>query len=154
MKEVNIYIDAYHTGNLKKRTGTYSIVLEYMSEKKIPYTKQYIEGIKRTTKHRTELLACIDALDHIVLPCDITININSRYVTGAINDDTWISWLNTGKNAKGQPAKNLDLWQQLFELADEYPVTFRYAAINTYSLYMAGLMKKVEIEYKEDAGNV
>jgi ribonuclease HI len=154
MKEVNIYIDTYHTGHLKKGTGTYSIVLEYITEKKEPFTREYIDGIQGTTKHRTELLACIVALNYIVLPCEITLRINSKYVTAAINEDTWISWLNTGKNAKGEPVKNLDLWQQLFELADKHHVIFRFTAMNAYSLYMSGLIKKTEIEYKEDAGNV
>ena len=91
MQKVNIYIDVYHTGNLKKGTGTYSIVLEYMKSVQIPLTKQYIDGIKGTTKYRTEIHACIAALEHIIRPCDIEIVINSLHVTQAVNTNCMAS---------------------------------------------------------------
>ena len=154
MKKVNIYIDVYHTGNLKKGTGTYSIVLEYMKSVQIPLTKQYIDGIKGTTKYRTEIHACIAALEHIIRPCDIEIVINSLHVTQAVNTTAWLQWIDTGKNAKGKPAKNMDLWRQLFKLVDKYQVILTYAESNQYSLYMKSVMKRKEIEYKEDTNNV
>lgn len=151
---VNIYIDTYHTGHLKKGTGTYSIVLEYMKAEQVPVTREYIEGLTGTTKYRTELTACIDALEHMLKICDINIIINSKYVTQAINTNTWFKWLSTGSNAKNRPVKNLDLWELLFERADKYPVTFTYAAKNQYTDVMRNRMVHYEIKYKEDTGNV
>jgi ribonuclease HI len=151
---VTIYIDVYHTGGLKKGTGTYCITLEYMKNREIPVTKQYIEGIKGTTKFRTAITACIAALEHMVKFCDISLVINSEHVTQAVNTNAWFAWINTGKNAKNKPAKNMDLWNKLFELVDKYPVTFTYAASNQYTDCMRSMMKHVEIEYKEDVDNV
>ncbi len=151
--EVTIYVDAYHTGHLKFGTGTYNMLLEYITEKG-PVTKQVYGGIKRTTANRTAVIACIAALKEIVLPCDIKIVINSEYVTQAINSNEWFKWLNTGKNAKGKPPKNMDLWQQLFELVDKYHVIFEYANYNSYTGCLVSMAKKVKIEFKEDESNV
>lgn len=151
--EVTIYIDAYHTGHLKYGTGTYNMLLEYITDKG-PVTKQIYGGIRRTTENRTAIIACISALKEIVLFCDIKIIINSEYVTQAIIKNEWFKWLNTGKNAKGKPAKNMDLWKQLFELVDKYNVTFEYAKSNQYTLCMISMAKKVKIEFKEDENNV
>jgi ribonuclease HI len=153
MREVNIYIDVYHSGHLKYGTGTYNLLLEYITDKGL-VTKRVHGGIKRTTANRTAVAACITALEQIVLPCDIKIVINSEYVTQAINTNEWFKWLNTGKNAKGKPAKNMDLWKQLFELVDKYHVTFEYAKSNQYTLCMISMAKNVKIEFKEDEGNV
>lgn len=153
MKEVNIYIDTYHTGHLKTGTGTYNMLLEYISGAGL-VTKRIHGGINRTTANRTAVMACIIALEQMVLPWTINIMINSKYVAQAINTGEWFKWLNTGKNAKGKPVKNLDLWQQLFELADKHHVTFEYAASNQYTLCMISMAKKVKIEFKEDEGNV
>ena len=152
--EVNIYIDTYHSGTLRKGIGIYCITLEYMKNEKTPVTRQYIEGLKDTTKYRTEITACIAALEHMVKICDVNIIINSGHVTQAINTDAWFVWLSTGKNAKNKPAKNMDLWEQLFELVDKYHVTFTYAEKNQYTDYMKSMMKHVKIEYKEDLINV
>ncbi|MDF2609074.1 MAG: rnhA [Lachnospiraceae bacterium] len=151
--EVNIYIDVYHSGHLKKGSGTYNIVLEY-APAGVPWTKQYIYGVRFTTKNRTAIIACISALEHIVKPCDINIKINSEYITQAINSNAWFTWLSTGKNAKNQPVKNMDLWQQLFDLVDKYHVTFEYVEKNPYTSYMQTMAKKENIEYKEDTNNV
>ena len=74
--QTNIYIGAYHTGHLKKGTGTYFIVLECIKDGH-PVTREYIGGHKPTTKYRTELTACIDAFGHMLKSCDIIVHINS-----------------------------------------------------------------------------
>lgn len=154
MQKVDIYIDTYHTGNLKKGTGTYSIILEYMTSKNFPITKDYIEGARSTTKNRTALIACISALKHMNRPCDIRITINSEYITQAINTNAWFEWLNTGKNAKGKPVKNMDLWQQLFELVDQHHTEFIFSERNSYSDCMYRELQKRNVDYKEDVNNV
>ena len=152
--EVNIYIDITHTGHLKKGTGTYSIVLEYITSDGLPVTKEYIEGLKNTTLNRTAIMACIIALDHLIKQCDVTVFNNSKYVTRAVNESLWTQWISTGLNAKGQPAKNMDLWQQLYELTDIHKVIYSYAETNSYSAYMSNQIKKIKIDYKEDTNNV
>lgn len=153
MQKVNIFIDAYHTGHLKKGTGTYSIILEYITSEGIPVTKDYIEGLKGTTNNRTAVKACITALEHMIKPCDINITINSKYITEAINTNAWFTWINTGKNAKGKPVKNMDLWKQLFELVDKHKTEFVYSEKNPYTVCMLSQIRKATIQYAEDTGN-
>ena len=153
MQKVNIYINAYHTGHFKKGTGSYTIILEYMTSKNIEITKDYIEGVKGTTKNRTALIACISALSHMVKPCEIKLIINSEYVTQAINNDEWEKWLLTGMNAKGKPVKNLDLWQQLYDVAAVHEIEYEYKEKNSYTDCMYSQMKKIDIKYMEDTGN-
>lgn len=154
MQRVNIYINAYHTGHFKKGTGTYTIVLEAMKSDNSPGTKDYIGGIKGTSKNRTALIACIEAFHHMIKQCDITVTINSEYITEAINTNAWQQWLSSGKNAKGKPAKNLDLWQQLSDLMDKHLTEFIYSDKNQYTDWGLNEMKRRTIEYKEDLNNV
>lgn len=139
--EVTIYIDAYHTGNLKKGTGTYSIVLEYINPQGKTKTREYIEGLKGTTKNRTELTACIVALSHMRKTCNIKIVTNARFVVNAVNQN----WSKT---------KNTDLWQQLIDGMAPHNVIFEYEMTNSYSTYMFFEMEKAmkagKIKYKED----
>jgi len=154
MQEVNIYIDAYHTGHLKRGTGVYSIVIEFMTSIKEPATLDFIKGIKGTTKNRTALQACIKALSHIKVNRDIKLYINSKYVTEAVRNDEWFSWINTGLNKKGKPAKNIDLWQQLLDLVDKQHVEFIYCEENSYTACRLIQIKNQQFSYKEDTNNV
>lgn len=130
--DVTIYIDVYFTGNLKKGTGEYTIVLEY---KKM--TKEHIGGIKITTKNRTELTACIAAFGYMKKTCNIRIVTNAQFVANAFNQN----WDKT---------KNKDLWQQLLDLTAQHNVTFEYQLTNSYSTYMYQTMHKAEISYQID----
>ena len=153
MQEVNIYISTYHTGHLKHGTGTYTIVLEYMTSKNIPVTKEYIEGLTNTTRNRTAITSCIDALDHLIRKCNVNLFINSLHVVQAV-DSSWVNWLSTGLNAKGKPASNLDLWQQLYDQVEKHDVTFTYQETNSYTAYMYMMAGKKTIIFKEDKINV
>jgi ribonuclease HI len=154
LEEVKIYINAYHTGHLKKGIGTYTVVLEHHSEQKGDQILKLIDGYKGTTKNRIALLTCIAALKRMIRPCKIELTINSEYVSRAINNDDWMAWLETGRNAKGKPAANLDLWQQVYDLAMIHEVEFVFRDKNTYTDYMMSEMKKSKIVFKEDTGNV
>jgi len=154
VEEVNIYIDATHTGHLKKGTGTYSIVLEYIKPDGTPRTKEYIQGLKHTTKNRTALQACIDALSHLIKICSVIIFINSAYITQALNEKWIESWNSSGWITKGKPVKNKDLWQQLLLIMDKHDIKCTFIEINPYTSYMRTMAKKIEINYKEDEQNV
>lgn len=134
--EVTIYIDVYHTGHLKKGTGTYNIMLEYIKNGE-PLTREYYEGVKNTSKNRLAIKACISALSHMTKTCSIKIIINSQYVVNSINQN----W---------DKSKNADLWQQLLEAMAEHNVTFEYSFSNQYSSYMYMAAKRANITYTED----
>lgn len=153
MQEVNIYIDIKFKGRLESGIGKYSIVLEYIKDD-IPYTREYTRGYKNTTRNRTGILACIESLKHLVRPCVVNITINSKFIHNSINQGWYIRWIKEGENKKGQPANNIDLWQELSDLIENHNLTTKYEPINTYTSYMRMMINKNEIEYKEDNGNV
>lgn len=154
MQEVKIFINAYHTCHLKHGTGTYTIVLEYITKKHIPVTKEYIKGLSSTTLNRTALTSCIVALEDLIKECNVTLYINSKHIVRAINEDHWYKWLSTGLNAKGKPVSNLELWEQLYDQVSKHNVEFIYQETNPYTSYMNMLAKKIKIKFKEDTGNV
>ena len=154
MQEVNIYINVSHTGHLKKGKGAYSIVLEFYNSSGNMITREYIDGLKNTTLNRVTIKACIAALEYLIKQCKVNLTINSEHVVRAVNEGRWIQWIDTGKNAKGQPAKNMDLWQLLLEQVDKHDVIFNYAETNPYTAYMSNQIRKTDIDYKEDEGNV
>lgn len=147
--QVTIYINVYHTGSFKTGIGTYTTVLECIKNNE-PITRGYVGGIKSTSKNRAALISCIKAFDHMTKPCDIRVQMNSEYVTKAINDNQWQHWIDTGLNAKNKPAKNLDLWRQLSEHLTKHLTTFEYIEVNSYTDYMFSSMKKSKINYVED----
>jgi len=140
MQEVNIYIDAYHTGRFSKGTGTYNIMLEYIASDGTPRTREYYEGFKNTTNNRTVIKAFIVALGHMKKTCIIKIIINSKFVVNSINQN----W---------DKKKNADLWQQLLTAMSIHKVTFEYSFSNPYSTYMFMAAKRADVIFTEDTGN-
>jgi ribonuclease HI len=137
--EITIYIDVYYTGNLRKGTGSYDIMLEYITPDG-PKTREHYEEFKNTTKYRTAIKACIEALGHITKACDVKIIINSQFVVNSINQN----W---------DKSKNADLWQQLLTAMSVHKVEFEYSLSNPYSTYMFLAAKRAEVTCKEDTGN-
>lgn len=138
--DVTIYIDIYHTGHLKKGTGTYTIVLEYIAPDGKPRTREYIEGLENTTKNRTAIKACITALSYLIKTCIVKIIINSNFVVNSVNQH----WDKT---------KNADLWQQLYQALSQHKVTFEYSLTNPYSTYMFTQLRRAKISFEEDISN-
>jgi ribonuclease HI len=136
--EVTIYIDVYHTGNLKNGTGTYNIMLEYIAPDGAPRTREYYECLKNTSKNRTAIKACISALSHMKKTCSIRIITNSQFVVNSMNQN----W---------DKQKNADLWQQLLMAMSEHNVTFEYSFSNQYSTYMFMAAKRANVIFTEDA---
>ncbi|WP_081618489.1 ribonuclease HI [Methyloversatilis universalis] len=73
-------------------------------------------GEDAATSNRMELLAAINALEHLRRPLPVTLCTDSIYVRNGIT--AWLpDWKARGwKTAAGQPVKNADLWERL-ELA-------------------------------------
>lgn len=70
-----------------------------------------------------ELQAAIEALSAIKYGCEVDLYSDSAYLCNAFNDD-WIgNWQRNGwKNSQNKPVENIDLWQQLIELAGKHNI--------------------------------
>lgn len=153
MQTVNIYIYVKFKGRLESGTSQYGIILEYLKEN-IPYTREYTKGYTNTTRNRAGILACIEGLKYLVRPCTVNLTINSRFIHNAISQEWYKRWIEEGNNKKGEPANNLDLWEELSSLIKHHELATKYEPRSTYTPYMRTMLTKKEVEYKEDKNNV
>jgi ribonuclease HI len=83
------------------------------------------EGFRLTTNNRMELMACIAALKALGTPSDVILYSDSRYVVNAINKGWARKWrTNQWMRTRTEAAENIDLWDQLLDLCDQYQVQF------------------------------
>ncbi len=90
------------------------------------FEKELWGGEAQTTNNRMELTAVIQALTALKRPSVVRVVTDSEYVRNGIT--TWIhGWKLRGwKTADKKPVKNMDLWQQLDELARQHQVTWQW----------------------------
>ncbi len=90
------------------------------------HEKELWGGEAQTTNNRMELTAVIQALTVLKRPSVVRVVTDSEYVRNGIT--TWIhGWKLRGwKTADKKPVKNMDLWQQLDELARQHQVTWQW----------------------------
>lgn len=110
MNQVVIYTDGACKGN--PGPGGWGVLLRAGANEKELYG-----GERNTTNNRMELLAVIQALAALKRPCSVALYLDSQYVRQGITE--WIhGWKKKNwRTAAGQPVKNVELWQQLDELA-------------------------------------
>lgn len=84
--------------------------------------KELTGGEDATTSNRMELLAAINALEHLRRPLPVTLCTDSIYVLNGITE--WLpDWKARGwKTAAGKPVKNADLWERLEQAAARHRV--------------------------------
>lgn len=113
MAVVRIYSDGACRGN--PGPGGWGVLLQYRDEERELYG-----AVDDTTNNRMELQAAIEGLKAITKPCSIEIYTDSQYVRNGITQ--WLSnWrMKNWKTANGKPVKNIDLWQQLDSLCQNY----------------------------------
>ena len=106
MKNVTIHTDGACRGN--PGPGGWGAVLNYDG-----HEKQLFGGEHNTTNNRMELLAAINALKALKVPCNVALYTDSKYVMQGI--EVWLfNWKkNQWKTAGKKDVKNKDLWQQL-----------------------------------------
>lgn len=119
MKEIEIFCDGSSLGN--PGPGGYGAILRYKE-----HQKELAKGFKLTTNNRMELLGAISALKALKEPCNVNLYSDSNYVIQGMK--TWrFAWKkNNWASAKAKQIKNLDLWQELDEVAQMHNVTWHW----------------------------
>ena len=116
MKEVTIYTDGACSGN--PGPGGYGTIIQYIDSKGNLHEKEITGGAKQTTNNQMELMAVISGFEALVKPCHVTVISDSQYVVNAFTKGWISSWKkNNWRTADKKPVKNLELWQQLDEIA-------------------------------------
>ena len=112
MKNVTIYTDGACSGN--PGPGGWGAILRWTSAE-----KELSGGDAATTNNRMELSAVIFALKALKEPCEVELYSDSKYVVDALEKGWAVSWREKGwKKADKKPALNIDLWEELLNLAE------------------------------------
>lgn len=69
-----------------------------------------------TTNNRMELLAVIEALSALIVPCNVELYSDSKYVLTGIEGYVYTWEKNGWRSSSGTPVANVDLWQRLLPL--------------------------------------
>lgn len=116
---VEIFTDGACKGN--PGVGGWGALLRFQGHERKIYG-----GEKHTTNNRMELMAAIEALKALTRPCDVRLTTDSVYVKDGIQK--WLAnwkknnWLTSQK----KPVKNVDLWQELDQLATKHRVDWHW----------------------------
>lgn len=118
MEKVIIYTDGACSGN--PGPGGWGAILMYNENK-----KELSGGNKDTTNNIMEITAVLEALKALKFPCEVDLYSDSAYVINSFNQGWIYNWLKKGwKTAGGEPVKNKELWEELYNLTKTHKVTF------------------------------
>lgn len=98
--------------------------------------KELSGGEKSTTNNQMELLAVINALKTLKMPCKVNLYSDSAYVVNAFKENWISSWqANNWKTASKSPVKNKELWIELLSLTSIHEVNFLKVKGHADNLY-------------------
>jgi ribonuclease HI len=115
-KVITIYTDGASSGN--PGPGAYAAILQHKD-----YTKELVQGFRKTTNNRMELWAVIAGLEVLKKEKQqIIVYSDSRYVVDAVEKGWLQSWVRNGFKGK----KNIDLWKRFLNLYVKHCITFKW----------------------------
>ena len=118
MKKVELYTDGACRGNPGR--GGWGAILVYGDKK-----KELSGGEPMTTNNRMELMAAIEGLAALRVPCEVTLTSDSKYLVDAINKGWLESWKKNGwRKADKSAVLNVELWKKIDMLLAVHDVSF------------------------------
>ncbi|MCI9063673.1 MAG: ribonuclease HI [Clostridia bacterium] len=118
MQKVIIYTDGACSGN--PGPGGWAAILIYGDNK-----KEISGGSENTTNNIMELTAILEGLKALKVECEAEVYSDSAYSVNAFNQGWIYNWIKKGwKTAGGEPVKNKEIWQELYDLTKKHKVTF------------------------------
>lgn len=131
MKEkiVTIYTDGSCLCN--PGIGGWAAILMHGDKK-----KEICGAVEYTTNNRMELLAVVEALKALKVPCTVDLYSDSAYLINAFNQgwlDTWQK--NNWKTANRKEVLNMDLWKELLELQKIHKVNYIKVKGHSINIY-------------------
>lgn len=143
MKEVKIYIKTSLQGPSIK-DGRYAAIVEYIA-KSGAVTREICGGEKNTTYHRSVLIAAIESLKILNIPCNVTIYTDCIFIKNTVERGSPEAWRRSEwKRAAGGEVKNKELWKQFTEEMDKHKIGFRFSKHCVYSDQLRELLGGTE----------
>lgn len=117
-EKVIIYTDGACSGN--PGPGGWGAILMYKGNR-----KEISGGMKNTTNNIMEVTAVIEALKCLKVESNVSVYSDSAYTVNAFKQGWIYNWIKKGwKTASGEPVKNKELWQELYDLTKKHKVEF------------------------------
>ena len=117
-EKVIIYTDGACSGN--PGPGGWGTILMYKDIK-----KEISGGKKDTTNNIMEITAVIEGLKQLKKECEVQVYSDSSYVVNSFKQGWIYNWMKKGwRTASGEPVKNKELWQELYNLTQKHKVEF------------------------------
>lgn len=118
-QSVVIYTDGACRGN--PGPGGWGVILRCEKGEKELYGSE-----PDTTNNKMELMATINALKALKVPCSIELWTDSQYVMKGITE--WIKgWMKKNwKTASKKPVKNAELWKELLEETKRHDIDWKW----------------------------
>ena len=97
--------------------------------------KEISGGERATTNNRMELMAAIEALALLKVPCAVELYSDSSYLINAFNHQWIENWKRNGwHTSKKEPVENRDLWELMLELTQVHEVRFVKVKGHAYNI--------------------
>lgn len=128
MKHITIYTDGSCLNN--PGSGGWAAVLIYEGKE-----KSITGGENFTTNNRMELSAIINALKILKEKCSVEIFTDSKYAQLGMTE--WIKgWIkNNWKNSKKKEVENVDLWKELYAVAQNHEIKWSWVKAHNGNKY-------------------
>ncbi len=112
-----MYTDGACSGN--PGPGGWAYILKHTKSGK---EREASGGESSTTNNRMELMSVIRGLEALDRPCVVDLYSDSQYVVNGLKEwlDGWKA--RNWRNAKREPVKNRELWEQLDELRQKHDI--------------------------------
>lgn len=117
-EKIIIYTDGACSGN--PGPGGWGAILMYKGAK-----KEISGGKKDTTNNVMEITAVIEGLKQLKKQSEVQVYSDSSYVVNTFKQGWIYNWMKKGwRTASGEPVKNKELWQELYNLTQKHKVEF------------------------------
>ena len=117
-EKIIIYTDGACSGN--PGPGGWGAILMYKGAK-----KEISGGKKDTTNNIMEITAVIEGLKQLKKQSEVQVYSDSSYVVNTFKQGWIYNWMKKGwRTASGEPVKNKELWQELYNLTQKHKVEF------------------------------
>lgn len=141
LRIINIYIYSRIRGSKTETPKCIFVIEDDMTKVSKAYKRSFHEAM---TGNRLSLAAVIAAVGRLSRPCEVHLHTDSRYVSGAFEEDRVSTWQKQGWiNAKGAPVSHMDLWQQVYQAMERHMILAQYDTSSSVYLWMEERMKHV-----------
>lgn len=127
------------------RSGSYTYLLEYMTEKG-PATLTKQGELENVTEYQAHMRILREALERLKKPCEVMVYTDSRYLQRGTEE--WLKeWKAAGwMNRKGKPVANREEWEKIAELLGRHLISFQVGAHHSYRGWIRAETEKKEKE--------